>query len=210
MNQPTDRMLIDALAILLADMYGLTDRRHGENARFYAKAREIVGHYAPMAISRMLREQDLEPRCPIDERTTPEELAGRGERGYMVRAEDFTAVESPELTDEQLAKLQPAQQRPDMRIGKLERRMVMRLTLLTTVPVFWSGSRGVLEIDQMRDEEVYEYLETAFRGRAVLDLSLEHFAPDELAAWPRYWEVNAKIEQPNSVWRFTLKPYAFD
>lgn len=81
MKQPTDRMLIDALCIVLADLYSDTNREEGSNFAIYKRAREIVGHYAPMAIARILREQD------------------------------DASVESPELTDDQLSRLQPARQR---------------------------------------------------------------------------------------------------
>jgi hypothetical protein len=60
MNQPTDRMLIDALCILAADRMDPVDLNHeGERAKIVHRAREIIAHYAPMAIARIMRERDL-------------------------------------------------------------------------------------------------------------------------------------------------------
>lgn len=58
MKEPTDRMLIDALCIIRADDMGLIDRSKNDGAFFVKRAREIVGQYAPIAISRMRREQE--------------------------------------------------------------------------------------------------------------------------------------------------------
>ena len=104
MNQPTDRMLIDALCIVAAfEERRQVEGRSREYFDILKRAREIIRNYAPMAIARIVREQaDLAEhftesfaRAPIDARTTPEERAGGGERGYrlLTPAQAAEAVE---------------------------------------------------------------------------------------------------------------------
>lgn len=138
MQQPTDRMLIDAICICLADLYGLTNRQDGANAALYNKAREIVGRYAPMAMALILREQE-QAKAPMPEEERQRRLEGSeyeiyqrteganagkwdvpGDAGCIGRfdtrreAENYVlgVVDSPELTDEQLSRLRPARPRP--------------------------------------------------------------------------------------------------
>lgn len=68
MKQPTDRMLIDALCIVMAQHLSPRDlfRDLSPTMDVIVKAREIVTHYAPMAIARILREQDESLTVPVD------------------------------------------------------------------------------------------------------------------------------------------------
>lgn len=162
-EQPTDRMLIDALCICMADLYGLTNRDEGANAAIYNKARDIIGAYTPMAhFGRILREQ-----------------------------QDLRDVESPELTDDQLSRLRPA--RPIVkftgdsratRVGRLEIG-TSRVRIEMEPSIDGASWRGIVAVQLeerqgdpnhgLSDEEVkfVEVLESAHRDDQTITLEMD-------------------------------------
>lgn len=91
MNQPTDRMLIDALCIMATHQMTPVDlERDPQGAAVLKRARDIVGHYAPMATARILREQgEQAAKIPLARRDQVEHQAGGRVRiTIRVRSDD--------------------------------------------------------------------------------------------------------------------------
>lgn len=68
MKEPTNQMLIDALCIVTAVEKGFIELERngaGPNWSIYMRARNIVGHYAPMAMARIARENERSADAPL-------------------------------------------------------------------------------------------------------------------------------------------------